>query len=79
MFAEMVHRGVLLGNGNYYKVIWRIELEGHIYLYLLNANDFSDLLFCERISDEDLEEITDVELLDKVILSMAKQINTFMY
>ena len=77
MFDELVGKVVLLDNDNYYQIIWSTKIENRRFLYLLNINDFSDPLFCEKKSEEDLEEIKDKDFLKKVILSITKEINTF--
>ena len=66
-----------LDNNKSYQVIWVEEIDGRTFVYLLNVNDCSDPLFCERMSDAVLEEIKDREFLKKVILTIAKDVNTF--
>ncbi len=77
MFDEMVGKVILLDNNKYYHVIWSKEIEGRLFLYLLNQNDFSEPLFCEKISDAYLKEIEDKEFIKKIILLIAREINTF--
>jgi hypothetical protein len=77
MFDKMVGKVLQLDNNKSYQVIWAEEIDGRTFLYLLNVNDCSDPLFCERISDSYLEEINDQEFLRKVILTVAKDVNTF--
>ena len=77
MFNEIIGKVLLLDNNKYYQVIWCKEIEGRLFVYLLNINDFSDPLFCEKISDEYLKDITDKEFLKKVILTISKEIRTF--
>ena len=79
MLDEMRGKVVLLDNDRHYQVIWSTELEGRRILYLLNINDFSEPLFCEKVSDGCLAEIKDRAFLQRVILSIAKEVNTFVY
>ena len=77
MFDKMSGKLVSLDNGRHYQIIWSKEMEGRRFLYLLNQDDFSEPLFCEKISDTCLKEIEDEALLKRVILSMTKEIYTF--
>ena len=79
MFDEMRGKVVLLDNNKYYQVIWGSKIESRRVLYLLNINDFSEPLFCEMVSDAELDEIKDREFLQRVILSITKEINTFVF
>ena len=77
IFDEMIGKAVLLDNGKHYQVIWALDMESRKFLYLLNADDLSEPLFCEKLSEVCLEKINDKELLNKVILSINREIKTF--
>jgi len=76
MFDELIGKVVLLDNNKYYQVIWSKQIDNRTFLYLLNQDDFSEPMFCEK-TNEGLSEITDKNFLQQVILSIAKEINTF--
>ena len=77
MFDKLIDKVVQLDNDKHYQIIWSTVVEERTFLYLLNINDLSDLLFCEKKSESELEEIKDKEFLRKVILSITKEINIF--
>ena len=68
---------LLLINGKYYQLIWYLTALDGIYIYLINKEDYKDIIFCKLLQNDEIELINDKETLKYVINSMAKEVNTF--
>jgi hypothetical protein len=68
---------LLLINGKYYQLIWYINVLDGIYIYLINKEDYKDIIFGKLLQNDEIELINDKDTLKYVINSMAKEVNTF--
>ena len=68
---------ILLINNKSYQLIWSYEALDGDYLYLINKDDYTDILFVKIISDNEVESVKDQETLDYIIKMMASEVNTF--
>lgn len=68
---------ITLNNQREYQAIWVTQRQGKSYIYLLNPNDYSDLLFCELDANQNLKTIDSKEELTGVIQDMNDEINIF--
>ena len=68
---------IMVINNNYYQYIWGYNGLDGVYLYLINKDDYHDILFVKVLNDSEVEIVKDKEQLAFIINSMTKEINTF--
>lgn len=61
---------VIIYRDNKYIIVNKTRYLGHNYIFVININDYNDvkLLICK----ENLEEVTDLELIRNVVINMPK-------
>ena len=58
-----------------YVTIGSIMLDGINYVYLMNSTDYSNFMFCSYDQVDGLYEVTEPELLKKLLELFNKQLN----
>lgn len=69
---------VKLENNNNYYVINSVVLYDHEYFYLINENNFSDIVFCEITNSDTIKIVTDQKLLIEIINKIYNQKSFFL-
>lgn len=57
---------ITLSNNNNYVVVTTLEYNGKKYIYLVNENDNSDVMFC-NYQGEEFEKETDNEVVEQLL------------
>ena len=66
---------IFLINKKKYQLAWyTVELDG-IYLYLINRDDYNEILFAKFISENEIEEVEDSQKIGYIIGMMSKEIS----
>lgn len=76
---KLIEKTVILSNGNTYQIVWITKLNEKNIVYLININDFSDIIFCEITTDGILKVIKDKNELLQLISKINGEINIFAY
>lgn len=71
-----LHKQLTLENNKKYFVAWITKIDNQDYAYMINPEDYSDLLFC-KLYDDCIIQIDDEQLFTKVMSAIAKEINMF--
>lgn len=74
---KRLYKTIILENNKQYFVAWSTKTNEKNYIYIINEEDYSDLLFCEVLDDKTLSVVEDKELFEKLLFDMTKQINRF--
>lgn len=74
---ELLGKTIFLDSEKSYQVIWIANYNQRKYIYLLNREDYSDVLFCEIAQNDTLITLTNEEELYKIIDIMFEEINRF--
>ncbi len=72
----MVEMGTVLelDNGKTYTVVSKVKYQEKEYLYLIDVNDNTNMMFCEFVGDE-LIAISDEGLIQKLVLLVHLDVN----
>lgn len=67
-----------LSDNKKYTVISTIEMDNNYYSYLIDNDDYSNMMFCKFI-EGDIEEITDHDLIEKLLIKFKNNLDSEMY
>ncbi|MBQ1551657.1 MAG: hypothetical protein IIZ67_06105 [Bacilli bacterium] len=67
-----------LSDNKKYTVISTIEMDNNYYSYLIDNDDYSNMMFCKFVED-DIEEITDHDLIEKLLIKFKNNLDSEMY
>ena len=67
---------ILLINNKNYQLIWEYHALDGVYLYLINIDNYRDIIFAKLLNDNEIELINDNETLAYIIKMMSKEVNT---
>ena len=65
---------LILSDNKKYTVATTTTLENKFYVYLIDQDDYTNIMFCEYI-DEELLEITNQELIEKLMITFRNNLN----
>lgn len=74
---NIVDKTITLENNKQYFVAWSTKMDDKNYIYIINEEDYSDLLFCEVLSNKTISIINDTKMFEKLLSMMTKEINRF--
>ncbi len=77
MINNYFNKKIILSNDKEYQVIYCTLIDNKKYMYLINPNDYSDILFAELIYDDTLRLLDEKKEIYTVIANIDGQINTF--
>lgn len=77
MINNYFNKKIILSNDKEYQVIYCTLIDNKKYMYLINQNDYSDILFAELIYDDTLRLLDEKKEIYTVIANIDGQINTF--
>lgn len=67
-----------LSDNKKYTVISTIEMDNIYYSYLIDNDDYSNMMFCKEVEDS-VEEITDQDLIEKLVIKIKNNLDSEMY
>ncbi len=67
-----------LSDNKKYTVISTIEMDNNYYSYLIDNDDYSNMMFCKFV-EGDIEEITDHDLIEKLLIKFKNNLDSEMY
>jgi len=67
-----------LSDNKKYTVISTIEMDNNYYSYLIDNDDYSNMMFCKEEEDS-VEEITDQDLIEKLVIKIKNNLDSEMY
>ena len=67
-----------LSDNKKYTVISTIEMDNNYYSYLIDNDDYSNMMFCKFV-ENDIEEITDHDLIEKLLIRLKNNLDSEMY
>ena len=67
-----------LSDNKKYTVISTIEMDNNNYYYLIDNDDYSNMMFCKEEEDS-VEEITDQDLIEKLVIKIKNNLDSEMY
>jgi hypothetical protein len=75
----MIEQGDLLTleDNKEYVVAATTAIEGIVYVYLIDQNDYSNFMFCSYDQTDGLYEVEDPDLLQSLIKTFTKQLTKF--
>lgn len=63
----------LMINNKKYQIVWNYEYSKDMYLYLVNVDDYSDILFVKMDHLGGVDIVTDMDLLSYLIEKMTDE------
>ncbi len=72
----MLNQGEILtlSDNKKYSVVYNTEHNSKNYVYLIDQEDYTNTMFCEYDNNNGLEEITDVTLLEQLLLKFNEEV-----
>ncbi|MBR2711391.1 MAG: hypothetical protein IKE89_02865 [Bacilli bacterium] len=67
-----------LSDNKKYTVISTIEMDNNNYYYLIDNDDYSNMMFC-TFEEDNMEEITDHDLIEKLLIRFKNNLDSEMY
>ena len=67
-----------LSDNKKYTVISTIEMDNNSYYYLIDNDDYSNMMFC-TFEEDNMEEITDHDLIEKLLIRFKNNLDSEMY
>ena len=67
-----------LSDNKKYTVISTIEMDNIYYSYLIDNDDYSNMMFCKKEEDS-VEKITDQDLIEKLVIKIKNNLDSEMY
>ena len=74
---ELCNKVVCLSNGNTYLIVWCVDIDGNKYYYLINVDDYADILFCSIVDGNKFLIVNDIVKLKQIMKKMIGEINLF--
>ena len=78
MDNEYYNKIIITEDNKEYQVIWVSNINSQKCLYILNVNDYSDILFAKVIDNNALDIIIDKEEIISLVRIMNKEMNLFL-
>ena len=67
-----------LSDNKKYTVMSTIEMDNNNYYYLIDNDDYSNMMFC-TFEEDNMEEITDHDLIEKLLIRFKNNLDSEMY
>ena len=67
-----------LSDNKVYTVISTIEMDNGYYSYLIDNDDYSNMMFC-KLEEDNVLEITDHDLIEKLLIKFKNNLDSEMY
>ena len=61
-----------LNDNKTYSVVYTTELNSKNYVYLIDQDDYTNTMFCEYDNNNGLEEVTDSEIIEQLMLKFKE-------
>ncbi len=73
----MLNQGEILtlNDNKKYSVVYSTEYNNKNCVYLIDQDDYTNSMFCEYDNENGLEEITDLEVIEKLMLKFKDSLN----
>lgn len=73
----MLNQGEILtlDDNRKYSVVYSTEYNNKNCVYLIDQDDYTNSMFCEYDNNRGLEEITDSEVIEKLMLKFKDSLN----
>lgn len=73
----MLNQGEILtlDDNKKYSVVYSTEYNNKNCVYLIDQDDYTNSMFCEYDNNRGLEEITDSEVIEKLMLKFKDSLN----
>lgn len=62
-----------LSDNKKYTVVYNLEYNLKNYVYLIDQEDYTNTMFCEYDNNDGLEEVTDIDLLERLMLMFNEE------
>ena len=64
-----------LSDNKKYVVVYTTELNAKNYVYLIDQDDYTNTMFCEYDNNNNLEEVSDPEIIEQLLLKFKASTN----
>lgn len=73
----MLNQGEMLtlDDNKKYSVVYSTEYNNKNYVYLIDQDDYTNTLFCEFDNNKGLEEVTEPEMVEQLMIKFNENIN----
>lgn len=73
----MLNQGEMLtlDDNKKYSVVYSTEYNNKNYVYLIDQDDYTNTLFCEFDNNKGLEEVTESEMVEQLMIKFNENIN----
>ena len=73
----MLNQGEILtlDDNKKYSVVFVTELDSKNYVYLIDQDDYINTMFCEYDNDKGLEEVTEIDIIEKLMIKFKESSN----
>ena len=61
-----------LNDNKTYSVVYTTQLNSKNYVYLIDQDDYTNTMFCEYDNNNGLEEVTDTEIIEQLMLKFKE-------
>ena len=61
-----------LNDNKKYSVVYTTELNSKNYVYLIDQDDYTNIMFCEYDNNTGLEEVTEPEIIEQLLAKFGK-------
>ncbi len=62
-----------LSDNKKYSVVYTTELNSKNYVYLIEQNDYTNTMFCEYDNNNGLEEVTNPEIIEQLLIKFKQE------
>lgn len=72
----MINQGdvLTLNDNNTYSVVASTTIDNVNYIYIIDQNDYTNVMFCKYDNKKGLEEVVDKKLVEKLMLIFGKKL-----
>ena len=73
----MLNQGEILtlDDNKKYSVVFTTELNAKNYVYLIDQDDYTNIMFCEYDNNNGLEEVTEPEIIEQLMAKFKESSN----
>ena len=73
----MLNQGEILtlNDNKKYSVVYTTELNSKNYVYLIDQDDYTNTMFCEYDNNNGLEEVTEPEIVEQLMMKFKENMN----
>lgn len=64
-----------LSDNKKYSVVYTTILNSKNYVYLIDQNDYTNTMFCEYDNNNGLEEVTNPEIIEQLLIKFKQESN----